>query len=374
MKEKQYITAAQMGIMVFPVIVATADLLVPATTSREAGRDMWLSPIIASLSGFLTVYLVYQLHKLFPGESIVQYSTRIVGTFLGKVCGFLVLFNFLYSNGNIIRQYGDFIVGSILFDTPLVAVIGSIVLLCAITVRAGVEVLARAAQVFVPIVVILYAILLILMVPAMKVDHMLPMLERGVIPILKGALTPQGWFSEVILFSFLLPFRVDQEKGMRTGLITVVSAMLALTLINFSTLLVLGEEVSFMTYPFYTAIQLISYADFFENIDSVVIATWVTGAFIKISVFYYAMALGTAQFLRLDDYRPVVLPLGFLLVVFSFWTAPNLSQLSTNIQTIAGFQTTSIFTFVPLFLWLIAQWRFGKKSESPKTMTTPPSK
>ncbi|KQL49898.1 spore gernimation protein [Brevibacillus choshinensis] len=374
MKEKPYISAAQMGIMVFPVIVATADLLVPAITSRQADRDMWISPMIASLTGFLTVYLVFQLHKLFLGESIVQYSTRIVGTFFGKVCGFLVLFNLLYTNGNIIRQYGEFIVGSFLFDTPLVAVIGSIVLLCAITVKSGVEVLARTAQVFVPIVVILYATLLILMIPSMKFDHMLPMLEHGVIPIIKGAFTPQGWFSEVILFSFLLPFNVDQEQGMRTGLITVVSAMLALTMINLSTLLVLGGEVSLMTYSFYTAIQMISYADFFENIDSVVIATWVTGAFIKISVFFYALALGTAQFLRLDDYRPVVLPLGFLLVVFSFWTAPNLSQLSTNIQSIVGYQSTTIFTFVPLFLWLIARWRFGKKSYSSKAMNTPTPK
>ncbi|QRG65077.1 GerAB/ArcD/ProY family transporter [Brevibacillus choshinensis] len=366
MKDRPYLSAAQIGILVFPVIVATADLLVPATTSRQAGRDMWLSPMIASLTGFLTVYLVFQLHKSFPGQSIVEYSDKIIGSFLGKITSFLVLFDLLYTNGNIIRQYGEFVVGSFLHQTPLLAVIGSIVFICAITIRAGVEVLARAAQVFVPTVVLLYGILLVLMIPFMKAEHLFPMFEHGIMPALKGAVTPQGWFSEVILFSFLLPFRADEEKGMRTGTLTVVSAMLALTAINSSSLLVLGNEVSFMTYPFYTAIQMISYADFFENIDAVVMATWVTGAFIKISVFFYALALGTAQWLRLDDYRPIVLPIGFLLVVFSFWTAPNLSQLSSFIQLLAGVQTTSIYTMVPLLLWVIARLRFKKRAEPPK--------
>ncbi|MDR7319363.1 GerAB/ArcD/ProY family transporter [Brevibacillus nitrificans] len=240
MQEKQYITAAQMGMMIFPVMVATADLLVPATTARQAQQDMWMSPVIASLVGFLTIYLVFQLHKLFPDESIIQFSSRIVGTFLGKLCGLLILFDFLYCNGNIIRQYGEFIVGSFLLKTPVLVVVSSIVVLCAITVRAGVEV-----------------------------------------------------------------------------------------------------------------------------------TTWVTGAFIKISVFYFALALGTAQWLRLEDYRPIILPLGLLLVVFSFWEAPNLSQLATNIQTIIGIQTTGCFTLIPLVLWIIAHLRSKKRIDPPNSMTPP---
>ncbi|MDQ7864807.1 hypothetical protein RCO48_38045 [Peribacillus frigoritolerans] len=39
-------------------------------------------------------------------------------------------------------------------------------------------------------------------------------------------------------------------------------------------------------------------------------AVWIVGAFVKISVFYYASALGTAQWLNLSDYCPVVWPIG----------------------------------------------------------------
>ena len=57
-------------------------------------------------------------------------------------------------------------------------------------------------------------------------------------------------------------------------------------------------------------------------------AIWIVGAFVKISVFYYVAALGTAQWLNLSDYRPVVWPLGILIVAFSFWSLPSTMELS----------------------------------------------
>ena len=58
-------------------------------------------------------------------------------------------------------------------------------------------------------------------------------------------------------------------------------------------------------------------------------AIWVVGAFVKISVFYYVVALGTAQWLNFSDYRPVVWPLGIIIVEFSFWSLPSTVELSS---------------------------------------------
>ncbi|MGG1661066.1 GerAB/ArcD/ProY family transporter [Brevibacillus sp. NRS-1366] len=371
MSEKTNISEMQMGFLLFPVIVATADLIVPAITTKYAERDMWLSPVLASLMGVLTVFLIFRLHALYPRQSIIQYSSHIVGVIPGKIMAFLILYNFLYSNGNILRLYGEFIVGSFLSETPLLVVIGSITLLCALTVRTGVEVIARTAQVLVPVIVFFYMGILCLMIPFMKVENMFPMLAHGFTPALRGALTPQGWYSEVILFSFLVPYVSDYQKGMRTGMATVLCAMFALFFLNLSALLILGPEVATMTYPFYTAIQMISYADFFENVDAIVIAIWVAGAFVKITMFYFALSLGTAQWLGLDDYRPIVFPIGFLLVLFSFWTAPDMSTLSSNIGKMVGFQSSGISSGIPLLLFIIALLRSKYKSRIEKALSSP---
>ena len=367
MAQKTTISGMQMGLLLFPVIVATADLIIPTITTKYAGRDMWLSPVCASIIGFLTVYLIFKLHEFYPKQTIIQYSTQIVGAIPGKIVAFIIWYDILYTNGNILRLYGEFIVGSFLFKTPLVVVMASILLLCAFTIRAGLEVLARAAQILVPLLFLFYMVVVLLMIPFMKTENFFPVLEHGFIPVLRGAITPQGWFSEVILFSFLAPFLPGQAKGMKAGFVTVIFAAMALFSLNLSALLILGGEVGAMTYPFYTAIQMISYADFFENFDAVVIAIWVAGAFVKMSMFYYSLSLGTAQLMGIDDYRPLVFPLGLLLILFSFWTAPDMSTLSSNIEKTAGFQTSLIFSFLPLLLYIVAQLRMKHRSKTGNT-------
>src|SRR5206468_3066542 len=140
MLEKGKISALQMGIMMYPTIVATAILLVPAATVQSAGRDMWLSPILASFIGFFSVYTMVQLNNLYPKETIIQCSTHILTLIPGKVIGFIFLFVFLHNIGGIVRSFAEFVQGAFLPRTPSVVVMGIMILACAFTVRAGVEV------------------------------------------------------------------------------------------------------------------------------------------------------------------------------------------------------------------------------------------
>jgi spore germination protein KB len=92
MIEKGKMSAFQVAIILYATVLATAILIVPSLTSRIAGKDLWLSPVWASLVGFFTVYDAIQLHKLYPGETIIQYCQHMLGSFLGKVIGFVSYF------------------------------------------------------------------------------------------------------------------------------------------------------------------------------------------------------------------------------------------------------------------------------------------
>lgn len=99
MIEKGKISSLQMAIMIFPAVVATGDLLLPAVMSKHAGRDAWIPPIIASFIGYLTIYILFQLHKRYPKKTIIEYAEMIVGRLAGKTLTFLILCYFLISNG-----------------------------------------------------------------------------------------------------------------------------------------------------------------------------------------------------------------------------------------------------------------------------------
>jgi spore germination protein KB len=226
-----------------------------------------------------------------------------------------------------------------------------------------VEVLGRAAQLFLP--VFLFPILFMpLLIPDMKLEFLFPFLEHGLTPSLMGAILPQAWFSEMFLMTFLLPLVTDGEKGMRSGLISVLGLTMLLTLINLFILLVLGKQAEDFLYPVMIVFRYISVADFLENLESVVMAIWVLGAFLKISVFYYATVLGTSQWLRLSDYRPIVWPIGLLIILLSFWSLPDFLALSRFDVVAFPFYGPLIQTLIPLFLLIIASLR--KKTMRPK--------
>jgi spore germination protein KB len=357
MIEKGKISAAQMAMMMYPTIIATAILLVPAITARHANQDMWLSPLWASLVGFLTVHIAVRLHQLYPQKTLIEYSGDILGRFLGRAVGLIFLFFYLHASGLILREYGEFVVGNFLFHTPLIVVMGSMILVCSFTVRGGVEVIGRLAELSVPVVVIMILIIIILLIPDMEAKNMFPIMEKGIMPSLMGAIVPQGWFSEFLLIAFLLPYVADQNKGKKWGMISVTVVMLTLSFINIASLFVLGGITGHFVYPVASAVRYISIADFLEHLEAVITALWVVGVFLKISVFYYALVLGTAQWLNLSDYRPIVFPMGFFILLFAVWSAPNLMELTRFLGSSFPFYILSVQVGIPLLFLFIAKWR-----------------
>ncbi|MCQ6561748.1 GerAB/ArcD/ProY family transporter [Paenibacillus mendelii] len=366
MIEKGKISAFQMGVMMYPTIFATAILSLPSIIAVQAGRDMWLSPIWASTIGFLAVCIAYQLHKLYPKETIVEYSVHLVGRIVGKIMGLMFIFFYMHLNGFIIREYGEFVVGNFFVKTPIIVVIGSMVIVCAFAVRGGVEVLGRCAQIFVPIVIILILLIVFLLSPDLKPIQIYPIMEHGVKPSLMGAVVPSDWFSEFIVISFLLPYLTDREKGMKWGMISVFAVMLTMVLSNMTALFLFGINTVGFRYPVMVAARYISLANFLEHLESIVMAIWIVGAFVKISVFYYVIVLGTAQWLKLTDYRPIVWPVGFLLVLFSVWVAPNVQEMTRVVGTSIPFYLLSMQVAVPTLLLFIAfiQKKFRKKGRA----------
>ncbi|WHY57486.1 GerAB/ArcD/ProY family transporter [Peribacillus simplex] len=352
--EKGKISSLQMAFMMYPTIVATAIIGVPGITAKYAKTDLWLSPIFAALIGYLTVYIAYKLHQLYPKQTVIQFTEKIIGRTPGKIFGFLLLFFYIQNTGLIVRGYAEFIVGSFLVRTPISVIMASMVLLCAFIVRGGIEVLGRAAELFVPVFIFPIFILIILVSPDLEFKNIFPVLADGMMPPIKGAIVPGGWFSEYFLIIFLLPFLTNMKKGMKSSMMSVSVVMMTLIVVNLTVLFVLGSTTSTKLYPLMNVSRYISLADFFEHVESAAMAVWIVGAFVKISVFYYVSALGTAQWLNLSDYRPIVWPIGILIVIFSFWSLPSSVDVSRNDINVFPLQGILMQTIIPLLLLVIA--------------------
>ncbi|WP_309487244.1 GerAB/ArcD/ProY family transporter [Bacillus sp. ISL-4] len=215
----------------------------------------------------------------------------------------------------------------------------------------------------VPVFIFPILILIVLLGLDLEFKNIFPILGNGIMPPIKGSIIPGGWFSEFFLMIFLLPFLTDMKKGMKSGMMTVFAVMMTLVVVNLLVLFILGSTTATKNYPVMNVSRYISLADFFEHLESVVMAVWIVGAFVKISVFYYAAALGTAQWLNLSDYRPVVWPIGILIVEFSFWSLPSSMESGRNDVISFPFEGILMQTIIPLLLLVIAVIRKRNRKE-----------
>ncbi|MGW9528353.1 GerAB/ArcD/ProY family transporter [Paenibacillus terrae] len=359
MLEKGKISAFQMGLMMYPTVLASGFLVLPTIAAQFAQNDLWLTGILAALVGLITVYTVTRLHELYPGQTIIQYSEQILGKIPGKIIGLWYIAYNLHATGGITRQYAEFVTGNFLFKTPLLIVMGSLLLLSAIAVRGGVEMLARSTVIFLPMFIFLIFFLLFL-IPDLDVKAIFPVLSHGITPVIKGSFSMMGWCNELFLMTFLLPSVTDPEKGRKWGYISMITIVLFLTFSNLMALFLLGPGLGDKVYPLLVAFRYISVGSFLENLESLLLAMWVIGNFLQVGLFLYAATLSLAQCFQLADYGPIVFPIGLLSLVIGVWDVPNFPVFGLLVRTAVPFHILSTYLVIPLLLLAVAVLRRRK--------------
>lgn len=368
MLNEEKISSTQLMFLLVTLVTATSWLFVPAITAAKAGVDGWISLLIpATVYGIMVVLVCAALGLRFPGRTVVEYSEDIVGKFFGKIIGISYTFFFLHTNSVIIREFGDFVDTSFLPETPLIVFNGVIVLISAYAVWNGLEVICRANQFVFPLAVLSLFVIIGLIAKDVELGNLLPVMEKGIKPVLAGALAPSVWRGEVMLLLMFLPYLNSQQEVWKAGMGAVVFIGILLAMDTAVTVGVFGADmVKHFTFPTLYLARYISIAEFIDRVEAVVMILWVSGVFIKSACFYQASAMAAAGWLGLDDYRPLVLPLGAIQLVWSVTLFENPSELVVFFEKSA---IPFLFIFemgIPVLLLIIALVRKKGGSGSAK--------
>ncbi|WP_152397850.1 GerAB/ArcD/ProY family transporter [Paenibacillus cellulositrophicus] len=319
MVDKGKISRGQLAFMLYSLMAYDGLLLIPKIAGEKAGRDLWLSPVWSHLTGIMMVLAMLRLSRMFPEESIIVYSKRILGKWLGIAAGFIFVFYAFYLTSVILRIYTDFISSVFLENTPTVVISGGIMFLVAYTARGGVEVLGRLAQLFIPATIVVFVILSILTIPEWELSNALPILGKGPIPSLKGATVPFTWFAGYILLGLYYPLLSDKRKVTLFVMTAWFGEMITLAASGLISVFLFGEYTSTLNYPFIEVVRYIALGEFFQHIDALLLAVWLPGTFIELATYHYATVTGIAEWTGLKNYRALSFTLGFLVLVVSYW-------------------------------------------------------
>lgn len=355
MLEGGKIGSRQAALLLVTMIFATVILSVPAIVVKHARQDAWISVILATGAGLLIARLVTTLGLRFPDRTIFEYPAEILGRWPGKLVGLLYIGWFLHINAGVIKQYGEFLVAAFMPDTPLIVFSLVLVAMAAYTVRNGLEVFSRANEIFFPFITLIIVISTILVIKDINLQKLLPVADVGAIYVVKGAMAPMAWFGEIVTITALIPYLNKPRESLRLAAVVILSSGLIFLLVVLDAIALIGPELTeALAFPGLNKYRIINVANFLGRLEAFAMLAWVITGFVKVSLFYWVSVLGIAQVLGLHDYRPLVLPVGAVLLDLSVLNHPSVSHLLHFVSQVFPFFVATFAVVIPLLLLLIA--------------------
>jgi len=350
------ITPVELAGIIIALIFATGAVTLPMFTGLVAQHDGWLAAPIGSVFGALILAVIVYLDRRFPGQSLPDYCQAVVGPWLAKAVLLLYAMYFLHLAALVVRESTDFLrSGFYPVASPLV--LGTPLLLLTTYISwHGLEIIGRTTLIVVPVQIVFTLIVTAAAAAQVQPQLILPLFERGVVPVLRASLIPAAWFGEVIAIAFFFA-SVRGERGRAVAAFAGTGIVLALIVIGgLSAGMLFGDQVGRLAYPFSSVARFVTIGGFLR-IDPLAMAVWLFLTVIKVAILQHVTVMALARLLNLSDNRPLALPLAGLVLLLSDGLFSNKQEVDAWL--LAGWPVYSFCMqlLLPLAIVLVAAVR-----------------
>jgi len=347
----------------------TAALFIPFSATTIASHDAWMAPIIGALYGAYAIFIVYRLGILFPGKTFFEYLPLIVGKVTGKILGLAYVIFLFYLTSSVIREFLALLYGTGTYRlTPPIVIVLIFMAATTYVVLAGIEVIGRTVGLYALFIGTILTLFIIMAIPYMKFDSLLPIGEAGLRVIAKGEVVGFAYRSELFLLAMILPYVRSNREGYIAANIANLLLTYFMVIIIVAMISVLGVETT--SRSIYAVFFL---ADFVPPIGIKVflVTTFMAAFWGKVALLQFILSDGIAKTLALKSYHYIALPVAALLVALSFNFYMNIPDLLTSIPK--TFPGVALFFgyLIPTLLLLIA-WVRSKFGSTASSSQSPP--
>ncbi|WP_432694488.1 GerAB/ArcD/ProY family transporter (plasmid) [Priestia aryabhattai] len=365
--EKAKISASQLFILMVLFELGTS-LLLPV--AMEAKQDAWLAILLGMLGSLVLFVIYYKLYSYYPDLLPTEYMQKILGKAIGSVLAFLYISYFIYDVARVLRDIGEMLLTFSYSDTPLFIANALLILVIIYTVQKGIEVVARSGELFFIFMYVLAVTGFLLIVCSGLIDfkNLQPVLEDGILPVLKVVFIQTLYFpfGEAIVFTMILPYLNNPKKAKVTMLCATGLSGINLTITMLINISVLGVDLTARSqFPLLSTVQSIQVADFLERLDVFFMLALVIGGFSKISVLFYASMIATATLFKIKSPSRLSYPIGLIVLFMSLMISRNFQEhLHEGIGVEMFFLQIPFLTIIPVLLFLVAFFKNRKQQKA----------
>ncbi|WP_218090895.1 GerAB/ArcD/ProY family transporter [Paenibacillus solanacearum] len=326
MEFREKITGTQMCFLIFSFIAPTIILVIPGLMSKIAKQDAWITIFPAVILGALNIWVMIKLSVRYPGMTITQYSSKIIGKWPGKLLGCYLIYVWINFDFIILNQHIQFINSVFLMRTPSVVVSMTLAILCGIAAFMGIESIARSNEYISLLIFAMLIPLLVLTLAESDPERLRPVMSKGIVPVLQASVFSFAYISQFFILGWLLPYLRPSSSAVKASFISlcIISGLLCITLLPL--IMIFGPLTDKLAFPILSVIQYIGIKGSFERLEALAVVIWVMGCFIKISLTIFIVCLCVRDVFNLRNYKILVLPITILSVIGSVSVFKNFSS------------------------------------------------
>jgi spore germination protein (amino acid permease) len=308
MQEKGVISTNQFIWLLFDTITSFATIHVPRLLMFQAGRDAWLSVILAWFLDVLLAVVYAYMGVRFPGQNMVEYSITILGK-LGKAVGIMFPLFFLMVSAMIQRGFSIMINTAFFPKTPVEIILISSYIVIGYAALKGIEVVGRVCEIIGPVNLFSLIILFLFVIPVINIDRLKPQLANGIYPALSGTPFILSFIGICIIMGMYIPICNHPENGFiaKFTAVSMGASMIVLIVICSIGAFSIPQANNMLNASLELA-RIINFGGFFERVEAIWIMIAISATIVTSVTLIWASCLGVSQIVGLKTYKPLVFP------------------------------------------------------------------
>ncbi|KMM39256.1 GerAB/ArcD/ProY family transporter [Guptibacillus hwajinpoensis] len=352
MKNKETISTWQMIVLFQAFITGSSIINIQGPFISLAQNGAWISLLLANALGFIILAIVLWLNGKYPDLSYIQYTKRLLGKGGAYLFGIALVLLLFQITANITHGMGQFFSTSMMKHTPLYVFHFLILFVAALTVKSGIEVMARMFHGLLYVILFIISFIILLNLTHFHPEYVLPVLPMGWKPILHGAYVGFGFpYMDVMYFAMILPYlqhNCDKpfKRWMYVGLL-INGFILATTIV--ACIMILGPMAMVEKFPIFQLARMIEIGEIIQRVESVFGMALVVASFMKLTMMLFIINEVVTQVFDVQDKRTMVFPNTLLVYLLSLTMYQNEIELGESgliMETILAFS----LAFVPLLI------------------------
>ena len=335
-------------------IIQTANVAV-----RYGGHSGYWGLVGACLLSLLVIFAAFDLQKMYPEKSLMEYAPEVLGKVPGKIAGFvflLLIFSLLLWS---VRSTAEVISLYFLHRTPFSVTAGLFIIAVAYLASRGIEGISKTCAFFLPLALVIIVLILLVSLQNFHFDRISPVLylSQGYVSSVFQLLYV---FSPFAALFFFLPYLTDKGKA---SAVVLKATLLSVAIIFITVVAVIGtfgaKGVLRYSWPAMELTRVVNLQYLFHSFGGLFVVTWISQVYIGAGACYFAAAQGSSQLFSCLHYKWFIL-IFFPLILFLTLFLPGAVEVRIYFEYFRIACAVVLF-LIPLLLWIIAKLKNGRR-------------